>query len=81
MRDRDGSLVFVEVRFRRDASYGSGLESVSWHKQQRLKQAASNFLVCHGRYANLACRFDVVGVSRSEDNARLNMEWIKNAFS
>ena len=72
MRDRDGTLVFVEVRVRRDARFGGAAASIGAAKRQRLVFAASHFL---GRFAAPPpCRFDVVAV----DGERI--EWLRAAF-
>ena len=76
MRDRQ-SLVFVEVRYRRQARYGSASESVNWHKQQRLIAAAEHYLL-HEAGSQPAARFDVIAISG--DGAELELEWIANAF-
>ena len=76
MRDKD-SLVFVEVRYRRQARYGSASESVNWHKQQRLIAAAEHYLL-HEARTQPAARFDVVAISGA--GADLELEWIHNAF-
>ena len=44
MRDTDGTLVFVEVRARRNASFGGAAASVSAVKQRRIVFAARFFL-------------------------------------
>ncbi len=44
MRDRDGTLVFVEVRVRRDARFGGAAASIGAAKRERLVFAASHFL-------------------------------------
>ena len=44
MRERDGTLVFVEVRVRRDARFGGAAASVGAAKQHRLVFAATHFL-------------------------------------
>ena len=44
MRDRDGTLVFVEVRARADIRYGGAAASVDAAKQRRLVFAARHFL-------------------------------------
>lgn len=77
MRDTD-NLVFVEVRYRRQQRYGSGVESVNRHKQRRIVQCATYYLHRHPRAAALAARFDVVALA-PEDN-ELQIEWIRNAF-
>jgi putative endonuclease len=76
MRDRQ-SLVFVEVRYRRQARFGSASESVNWHKQQRLIAAAEHYLL-HESKKQPPARFDVVAISGDEPG--LQLEWIPNAF-
>ncbi|SUB35537.1 endonuclease [Pasteurella multocida] len=43
MRDQD-TLVFVEVRQRKNAVFGSAVESVDWEKQKKWLNAASLWL-------------------------------------
>lgn len=74
MDDR-GTLVFVEVRYRRSDTYGSAAESVDRRKQARLEAAAAHYLVTHN--LEPACRFDVVALSGTP--ARI--EWLRDAFS
>lgn len=77
MRDAD-NLVFVEVRYRRQSRYGSGLESVDWRKQQRIMACAAYYLHRHPQAALLASRFDVVALTPGDGGVRI--EWIRNAF-
>lgn len=77
MRDAD-NLVFVEVRYRRQNRYGSGLESVNRRKQQRIVACAAYYLHCHPHAARLAARFDVVALS--PDDGGMRIEWIRDAF-
>lgn len=73
VRDRDGTLVFVEVRSRRAATHGGALASVDAAKRRRIVRAAQHYLL---RLPALPpCRFDVVAV---EGDA---LEWIKGAFA
>ncbi|MFD1558800.1 YraN family protein [Paraburkholderia silviterrae] len=77
MRDRDGTLVFVEVRARTRHGYGGAAASVGWHKQQRILRAARYYLAMrsHAREAlPAACRFDVV----TFEGGRLT--WLRDAF-
>ena len=71
-------LVFVEVRFRSRLAHGSGAASVTWHKQQRIIHAARRFRLCHPRWRQLPCRFDVVSATRQKQQTSL--QWIKRAF-
>ncbi|MGZ8259829.1 MAG: YraN family protein [Caldimonas sp.] len=72
MRDRDGTLVFVEVRARRDARFGGAAASVGAAKRRRLVLAASHYL--RGLRAPPPCRFDVVAVDGEKT------EWLRAAF-
>lgn len=68
------TLVFVEVRLRRNTGFGGPEESITAAKRQRILSAARLYL---SRQRTLpACRFDVVLLS---DNAP--PRWIKGAFS
>lgn len=72
LRERDGTLVFVEVRCRSDARHGGAALSVSASKRQRLVYAARHYLTRHA--SPPPCRFDVVAI----DGERL--EWLQAAF-
>jgi putative endonuclease len=76
MDDRD-CLIFVEVRYRRQARYGSGAESVDPRKQARIVACARHYLLCHPRAAQRPCRFDVVAIG---GGAKPAIEWIADAF-
>ena len=72
------TLVFVEVRYRKDDGYGSGADSVDRHKQRKLVRAAELFLLAHRRLADMPCRFDVV--EAQGDPAEPRLHWIRDAF-
>jgi putative endonuclease len=71
-RERDGTLVFVEVRARADARHGGAAASVSASKRASLVFAAQRFLAT--LQVVPPCRFDVVAI----DGERL--QWLKAAF-
>lgn len=72
MRDRDGSLVFVEVRARRSTGHGGAAASVTSAKRQRLIYAAQHYLL---RYASPPpCRFDVLALDGEQ------VQWLQAAF-
>ncbi|HET7662865.1 MAG TPA: YraN family protein [Rhodanobacteraceae bacterium] len=77
MRDGD-TLVFVEVRYRRNAHFGGAAASVTSRKRERLIRAASGFLAAHPQYADGDCRFDVVTFEGDGDKARCH--WQQAAF-
>jgi putative endonuclease len=75
----DGAtLVFVEVRYRRAATYGSGADSVDTRKQARIIAAALYYLQRHPAAARRPARFDVVALS--EAPAGRGIQWIPDAF-
>ena len=76
VRDRDGSLVFVEVRSRNTNRFGGAGGSIGHAKQQRIVLAARHYLM--RLVAPPPCRFDVVLVDSSASPAAL--EWLKAAF-
>ena len=71
-------LVFAEIRYRRNSGFGTGAESVTLAKQNRLIRAARKYLQLRSHRSQQTCRFDVL--SLSEKDGRLNVEWIRNAF-
>lgn len=77
-RGAAATLVFVEVRYRRDARFGGGAASVDAGKRRRLVRAARAFLLAHPRFAHAPCRFDVV--QAEGDPAAPRLEWLRDAF-
>jgi len=72
LKDRDGTLVFVEVRARRDGSHGGAAASVTPAKQRKLLYAAQHYLLRHATPP--PCRFDVIAL---DDNT---ITWLPAAF-
>ena len=63
---RDGAvLVFVEVRSRRSAEYGSALDAVSFHKRRKVTRVAMAYLAAR-RPRFTEARFDVVAITGDE---------------
>jgi len=81
MRAPDGTLVFVEVRQRANASHGGAGASIGGVKQQRIIFAARHYLM---RFASAPpCRFDVVLVHGALSGGRrpgADIEWLPAAF-
>ena len=72
------TLVFVEVRARRNDNYGSGADSVDARKQTKLNAAATIYLQQHALLSTCPCRFDVVAISFASNPPQL--DWIPDAF-
>lgn len=71
-------IVFVEVRYRSSARFGSALESVDRRKQARLVTAAQHYLQTHAEAAKHSARFDVISVEPGGRDAAIT--WIRDAF-
>lgn len=69
------TLVFAEVRYRRDARFGGAAESITEAKRARLVAAAELYLA--GR-PQADCRFDVLLLDALQGG---RIHWIRNAFS
>lgn len=73
LRDkRSDTLIFVEVRARRNARFGSAAESIDGRKQAKLLRAAEYYLQ-KNRHTGPS-RFDVIAITGDD------IQWIPNAF-
>ncbi len=80
MRDTD-TLVFVEVRARRNDRFGSALESITANKQSRIIATAQQYLQQNRLQQN--CRFDVIAVriqTTADSQNHQVSDWIRDAF-
>ena len=72
LRDRDGTLVFAEVRLRKRATHGGAAASVTATKQRRIVLAARHYLQ---RVTQMPpCRFDVIAIDGEQ------IDWLRGAF-
>ena len=71
---QNGYLVFVEVKYRKNAKAGYPAESVGKKKQAVICQVSSfyRYLFCNNR--DCAVRYDVIAVCGNE------IRWFQNAF-
>jgi putative endonuclease len=60
--ESDGTIVFVEVRYRSNWHHGGATASVDWKKQRKLRRVVLHYLQKHGSASTVA-RLDVIGVS------------------
>ncbi|MBA4193537.1 MAG: YraN family protein [Hydrogenophaga sp.] len=74
MRERDGTLVFVEVRLRSRSDRGGAGASITATKRRRIVLAARHFLLrCRSMPP---CRFDAVLIDGPEGE----LQWLRAAF-
>lgn len=74
MQDQD-TIVFVEVRQRKNDNFGSAIDSVDWRKQQKWLDAANLWLAqqecC---LEDTDCRFDLIAFGHTPDD----IQWLPN---
>jgi putative endonuclease len=66
--DDAGTIVFVEVKARVTAEFGTAAEAVTRDKQRRLAAMAVDYLARH-HLCGRPCRFDVVAIDDAESDA------------
>lgn len=69
----DNTLLFIEVKYRKNESFGYPLEAVDFAKRQKIKKTA-RFFLNENHYFNMNIRFDCIGIMGS------NIDLIKGAF-
>ncbi len=72
--EKDGYIVFVEVKYRSNFRKGAPEEAVGANKQRQISRVALHFLKHMGYGVDVGVRFDVITVM--EDN----IHHIENAF-
>lgn len=71
------TLIFVEVKWRKDGGFGSPLEAVTARKQNKLRLLAELYMLQSQR-TEKNLRFDVIGITGFGRNMQL--QHIENAF-
>ena len=72
--DHQGCLVFFEVKYRKNTSYGAPAEAVNFKKQNTICRCADFYLYKKRIPDTVPVRFDVVAVCGE------TIDWIQNAF-
>jgi len=78
LNNNNSSLVFIEVRSRKNMGFGTALESITYAKQVKLRKTADFFFMKNTHYSNMSARFDVIIIPATTNNDKIN--WLKNAF-
>jgi putative endonuclease len=76
--EEGGALVFVEVKARATAEFGTAAEAVTRRKQLKLIAMATDYLA-RTQVTNRPCRFDVVAIDDCETAPRVTL--YPNAFA
>ncbi len=77
--EKDGYLVFVEVKARRSSRYGLPQESVTPVKQQTIRRVAEGYMLRKKRMDSRV-RFDVIAITFPGGQATARIEHIPFAF-
>lgn len=72
------TLLFIEVRYRKDNRFGSGADTVSASKQQKIIRTAKHYLAANRESGKLDIRFDVISISSTLNKPIIN--WYSAAF-
>jgi len=75
----DGDIVFVEVKARSGAAFGTPAEAVTLRKQRALLALAARYLGRTG-HGDRTCRFDVVEVWLSAGDQPARVDVLRDAF-
>ncbi|NLY12870.1 MAG: YraN family protein [Gammaproteobacteria bacterium] len=80
MLERD-TVVFVEVRYRKNIHFGGALDSIDQYKRDKLIKTAEYFFNKHPQWLEHPCRFDVITAHPSStQELTLELNWIQDAF-
>lgn len=75
--EQQNSIVFVEVRYRKNQQFGGAVASITTSKINKIRKTAE-FYLQKNKLHDRACRFDVLCLSGDLKNPNYN--WLKNAF-
>lgn len=79
------TLVFIEVRYRKNTNFGLSVETINQKKQDKIIKTAAYYLHQNKLTEKVSCRFDVIGMepnstNNSNSSKPFSINWIKNAF-
>lgn len=71
---KNNTIVFIEVKYRKNANYGYPQEAVTYNKQQTIRNTALYFMYKNNISPDTGFRFDVINILGNE------ITHIENAF-
>ncbi len=60
-KDKDGYIVFLEVKSRMSRKFGDPFDAIDYKKQQKIRNVATMYLKSHN-LLNTNCRFDAIAI-------------------
>ena len=76
--EKDGALVFVEVRAKTGKAFGSAEESITERKKVRLVALAEAYLGDTGEQPE-SCRIDIIAIKLGTDGRLIRLNVVENA--
>ncbi len=73
------TIIFTEVKFRNNNSFGSPIEAITKNKYNRYKNAADQFLQDNNLNYN-DIRFDIICIYKNKYGNEYKIEWLKNQY-
>lgn len=74
--EKSKTLIFIEVKYRKNNEYGEAIEFVTKSKMEKIYLTSICYINKIEWKENI--RYDIVGISRFKNEFKVN--WIKNAF-
>jgi len=75
---KEGTLIFIEIKTRRDHQFGAPEEAVDWRKRKKLTRVAQAYLQTRG-LENQPSRFDVLSI-RWDGTGEPDFHLLEDAF-
>lgn len=76
---KDGILIFFEVKTRRTENFGNPEDAVNYIKQEHMKNSAIEFIQSNSNM-EIDWRIDVIAIYTGKNN-KLQIRWFKNAIA
>lgn len=76
---KDDSLIFIEIKTRRNHHFGLPAEAVDWRKRQKMIRVAESYLQ-QKKMENREARFDILSITW-DGTTEPHFEILDNAFS
>ena len=76
---KDGIIIFFEVKTRRTEEFGNPEDAVDYKKREHMKNSALDYMQSN-LDLEMDWRIDVIAIFVGENN-KLQIRWVKNAFT
>ena len=77
--EKEGAVIFIEIKTRRNHQFGLPAEAVDWRKRQKMIRVAESYLQ-QKKMENREARFDILSITW-DGTTEPHFEILDNAFS